>query len=82
MVSSPKWTGMRTELLNINTVSLSNDTIAVRDSADPKCMPFFDFFLSVKKNFKCLYLAILLFEINGKPLFDGKPITHTVIFYL
>ena len=37
MVSSPKWTGMRTELLNINTVSLSNDTIAVRDSTDLKC---------------------------------------------
>jgi len=31
-VSSPKWVGMKTELLNINTVSLSNDTIAVRDS--------------------------------------------------
>ncbi len=40
MVSSPKWTGMRTELLNINTVSLSNDTIAVRDSTDSKCELF------------------------------------------
>jgi intraflagellar transport protein 80 len=31
MVSSPKWQSMRTELLNINNVSISNDTIAVRD---------------------------------------------------
>lgn len=32
LVSTPKWPAMRTEVLNINTVSLSNDTIAVRDS--------------------------------------------------
>ena len=32
LVSSPKWNGMRTELLNVNTVSISNDTIAVRDN--------------------------------------------------
>lgn len=32
LVSTPKWPAMRTEILNINTVSLSNDTIAVRDS--------------------------------------------------
>lgn len=41
LISSPKWTGMRTELLNINTVSLSNDTVAVRDTNDPKCKVFF-----------------------------------------
>lgn len=32
LVSSPKWGGMRTETLNVNTVSISNDTIAVRDN--------------------------------------------------
>ncbi len=32
LVSSPKWAGMRAETLNINTVSISNDTIAVRDN--------------------------------------------------
>ncbi len=32
LISSPKWTGMRTETLNVNTVSISNDTIAVRDN--------------------------------------------------
>lgn len=31
IVSSPKWQSMRTELLNANNVSISNDTIAVRD---------------------------------------------------
>lgn len=33
--ASPKWGGMRTEILNKNVVSISNDTIAVRD-ADQK----------------------------------------------
>jgi intraflagellar transport protein 80 len=57
LVSSPKWPSMRTELLNINTVSLSNDTIAVRDLD--------------QKN-------ILFFDISGKPLGEGKPMTHSV----
>lgn len=42
MVSSPKWNGMRTELLNLNTVSISNDTIAVRDSVDQKSILIFE----------------------------------------
>ncbi|UJR33697.1 hypothetical protein I4U23_021126 [Adineta vaga] len=40
-----------------NTVSLSLDTIAVRDSTDSK--------------------SIIFFDINGKPIVDGKPISHT-----
>ena len=55
--ASPKWAGMRTEILNKNFVSISNDTIAVRD-ADQK--------------------SVLFFEITGKPVGDGKPITHSV----
>ncbi|RNA13955.1 intraflagellar transport 80 -like protein [Brachionus plicatilis] len=55
LVSTPKWPAMRTEILNINTVSLSDDTIAVRDS-DHKNVYFF--------------------EINGKLIGDGKPMTH------
>lgn len=55
--ASPKWAGMRTEILNKNFVSLSNDTIAVRD-ADQK--------------------SVLFFEITGKPVGDGRPITHIV----
>jgi intraflagellar transport protein 80 len=61
LVSSPKWPGMRTDVLNINTVSISSDTIAIRDNN--------------QKN-------ILFFEINGKPLGDGKPLTHNVIFII
>jgi hypothetical protein len=41
LISSPKWTGMRTETLNVNTVSISNDTIAVRDN-DQKSKYFLD----------------------------------------
>jgi intraflagellar transport protein 80 len=41
LVSSPKWQGMRAELLNINTISISNDTIAVRDH-DQKSILFFE----------------------------------------
>ena len=36
MVSSPRFPGMRTDILNIQTVSLSDDTIAIRDKTDEK----------------------------------------------
>lgn len=36
LVSTPKFQGMRTDILNAQTVSLSNDTIAVRDKTDEK----------------------------------------------
>lgn len=35
-ISSPKFPGMRTDILNAQTVSLSNDTIAIKDKADEK----------------------------------------------
>ncbi|XP_074403618.1 intraflagellar transport protein 80 homolog isoform X2 [Zonotrichia albicollis] len=57
LISCPKYPGMRTEILNTLTVSLSNDTLAVRDRADEK--------------------VIYIFEaLSGKPLGDGKPLTH------
>ncbi|XP_035745884.1 intraflagellar transport protein 80 homolog isoform X4 [Egretta garzetta] len=57
LISSPKFPGMRTDILNAQTVSLSNDTLAVRDKADEK--------------------VIYIFEaLSGKPLGDGKPLTH------
>ncbi|XP_041261975.1 intraflagellar transport protein 80 homolog isoform X2 [Onychostruthus taczanowskii] len=57
LISSPKYPGMRTDILNALTVSLSNDTLAVRDKADEK--------------------VIYIFEaLSGKPLGDGKPLTH------
>uniref|UniRef100_A0A6I8NS05 Intraflagellar transport 80 n=1 Tax=Ornithorhynchus anatinus TaxID=9258 RepID=A0A6I8NS05_ORNAN len=57
LISSPKFPGMRTDILNAQTVSLSNDTVAVRDKADEK--------------------VVFLFEtLTGKPLGDGKLISH------
>ncbi|NWV07561.1 IFT80 protein, partial [Ptilonorhynchus violaceus] len=57
LISSPKYPGMRTDILNAQTVSLSNDTLAVKDKADEK--------------------VIYIFEaLSGKPLGDGKPLTH------
>lgn len=36
MVCSPKYAGMRADILNYQTVSLSNDTVAIRDKTDEK----------------------------------------------
>ncbi|XP_063162567.1 intraflagellar transport protein 80 homolog isoform X3 [Candoia aspera] len=59
LISSPKFPGMRTDILNGQTVSLSNDTLAVRDKSDEK--------------------VIYLFEpLSGKPLGDGKPLSHKI----
>ncbi|NXM70313.1 IFT80 protein, partial [Serilophus lunatus] len=57
LISSPKYPGMRTDILNAQTVSLSNDTLAIKDKADEK--------------------VIYIFEaLSGKPLGDGKPLSH------
>ncbi|XP_042903024.1 intraflagellar transport protein 80 homolog [Parasteatoda tepidariorum] len=42
LVSSPKWPLMRTDYLNQSTVSLSNDTVAVRNKGDEKIIHIFD----------------------------------------
>ncbi|XP_044147988.1 intraflagellar transport protein 80 homolog [Bufo gargarizans] len=42
LISSPKVSGMRTDILNAQTVSLSNDTIAIRDKTDEKLIYLFD----------------------------------------
>lgn len=36
LISSPRFPGMRADILNAQGVSLSNDTIAVRDKSDEK----------------------------------------------
>ncbi|KAM5276035.1 intraflagellar transport protein 80 homolog isoform 3-T3 [Hipposideros larvatus] len=41
-ISSPKFPGMRTDILNAQTVSLSNDTIAIKDKADEKIILLFE----------------------------------------
>ncbi|XP_008307942.1 intraflagellar transport protein 80 homolog [Cynoglossus semilaevis] len=42
LISSPKFPGMRADVLNSQGVSLSNDTIAVRDKRDEKVILLFD----------------------------------------
>ncbi|XP_044290369.1 intraflagellar transport protein 80 homolog isoform X4 [Varanus komodoensis] len=41
-ISSPKFPGMRTDMLNAQTVSLSNDTLAIRDKSDEKVIYLFE----------------------------------------
>ncbi|XP_013386357.1 intraflagellar transport protein 80 homolog isoform X2 [Lingula anatina] len=57
LVCSPKFQGMRTDVLNAQTVTISNDTVAIRDKTDEKVIHLFE-------------------ATTGKPLGDGKPITH------
>ena len=42
LLCTPRWPGMRTDVLNQRTVSLTNDTIAVRDKTDEKQVHLFD----------------------------------------
>ncbi|XP_053567774.1 intraflagellar transport protein 80 homolog [Bombina bombina] len=42
LISSPKVPGLRTDSLNAQTVSLSDDTIAIKDKSDEKCIYLFD----------------------------------------
>lgn len=37
LISAPKIQGLRTDVLNEQTVSVSNDTIAIKDRKDEKC---------------------------------------------
>lgn len=36
LACSPKYPGLRADILNSQTVSVSNDTVAIRDKADEK----------------------------------------------
>ncbi|CAF0799987.1 unnamed protein product [Adineta steineri] len=56
LVSTPKLMSSKPDSVNVNTVSISPDTIAIRDATDTKSIAFFD--------------------INGKSLGDGKPVSH------
>ncbi|CAL4111796.1 unnamed protein product, partial [Meganyctiphanes norvegica] len=42
LLCSPRWPGMRSDVLNARTVSLSNDTLAIRDKTDEKLVHLFD----------------------------------------
>ncbi|CAF3833222.1 unnamed protein product [Adineta steineri] len=56
LVSTPKLISSKSDSININTVSISPDTIAVRDATDTK--------------------SIMFYDISGKPIGDGKLISH------
>ena len=81
--STPKWGGMRTEILNINTVSISNDTIAVRDLDQKSMILLLDLLIIliivlIVIVFMFVQKGVLFFEMNGKPIGDGRPISHAV----
>ncbi|KAM8954240.1 intraflagellar transport protein 80 homolog [Pelodytes ibericus] len=59
LISTPKVPGMRTDNLNAQTVSLCNDTIAIKDKKEETFIYLFD-------------------ALSGKPLGDGKPLTHKI----
>uniref|UniRef100_A0A6Q2XZP2 Uncharacterized protein n=1 Tax=Esox lucius TaxID=8010 RepID=A0A6Q2XZP2_ESOLU len=42
LISTPRFPGMRTDILNTQSVSLSNDSIAIRDKSDEKVIFLFD----------------------------------------
>ncbi|XP_050395102.1 intraflagellar transport protein 80 homolog [Patella vulgata] len=42
LVCSPRYQGMKADILNTQTISLSNDTIAIRDKTDEKLIYVFD----------------------------------------
>uniref|UniRef100_A0A8C5DF42 Intraflagellar transport 80 homolog (Chlamydomonas) n=1 Tax=Gouania willdenowi TaxID=441366 RepID=A0A8C5DF42_GOUWI len=42
LISSPKFPGLRADILNAQGISLSNDTIAIRDKSDEKVILLFD----------------------------------------
>ncbi|XP_077987595.1 intraflagellar transport protein 80 homolog [Glandiceps talaboti] len=42
LLCSPKFAGLRTDILNAQSLSLSNDTVAIRDKSDEKLVHVFD----------------------------------------
>nr|CAD7424961.1 unnamed protein product [Timema monikensis] len=42
LICSPRWAGMQPETLNLASISISNDTIAVRDQLDNKTVHLFE----------------------------------------
>ena len=59
LICSPRFPGMRTDILNYQTVSLSDDTIAIRDKADEKCKTYYKIHL-----FALQYMKI--YEFSAK----------------
>lgn len=55
LTASPRWPNMRLDSLRATQISLSSDTLVVRDSVDPKSNYFFKnkFLLLLPKYFSC-----------------------------
>ena len=68
--------------VNMNTVALSADTIAVRDATDTKCEWSREWIRSSNAHRWFFDSAVLFFDINGKALGDGKPVSHAVNRFL
>ena len=62
LVCSPKHQGLKADLLNMQTITLSNDTVAIRDKID-------------EKGWLSLFLSISLFCPLPPP--PPPPYTHT-----
>ncbi|KAB7494111.1 Intraflagellar transport protein 80-like protein [Armadillidium nasatum] len=83
-ISAPKWQGMRTDVISQQTISLSNDTVAIRNKADEKASNLPDIiFIVTSLLLFCIIssssVAVYLFDAtSGKPLNDGKPWMHKI----
>ena len=63
LVCSPKHQGLKADLLNMQTITLSNDTVAIRDKIDEK--GWLPLFLSI-----ALFLSLSLFLSFSLSLFS------------
>jgi len=78
LLHQPKYTTLKTDTLNSNSLSLSNDTIAIKDKSEEEGMT-----MSAGKNLHNPHdkmekkSNVRLFDTaSGKPLGDGKPFQH------
>ncbi|RXG60139.1 Intraflagellar transport protein 80-like protein [Armadillidium vulgare] len=80
----PKWQGMRTDVISQQTISLSNDTVAIRNKADEKvtiALYHLYFILHFSEiHFFNQYSIPFTYSTRrqGKPLNDGKPWMHKI----
>lgn len=90
LISSPKFPGMRADILNATSVSLSNDSIAIRDKSDEKSKGIAVTCLIMKINWTVLLQCSLFVSLHqssfswtpwpGNPLVTASPwLTRWVI---
>lgn len=74
LISTPKIPAIRTDILNEQTVSLSNDTIAIKDKTDEKCK--FCFFTAQFSN-----LVLSLHRNNSEKNLMNPKILRQAVFW-